>query len=210
MTQEDGAMAEKSGAKLILASASPFRAQLMRNAGLEFVVVRPEIDERAVEASLGDSDISGADLAEILAIAKARNVSESNPYAVVTGCDQTLNLGDEILHKPQSIDEVRRRLLQLSGRTHDLNSAICLVSQGETIWSHVSTCHITFRKLDPGFVGRYVAEAGDAVLSSVGAYQIEGTGIQLIERIEGDFFSIMGLPLLALLEKLREHDLIDQ
>lgn len=209
MTIDDGTMSDKSGNELILASASPFRLQLMRNAGLDFVVVRPEIDERAVEQSLGESEISGADLSEILAIAKARHVSESNPYAFVIGCDQTLNLRDEILHKPSNMDEARRRLLQLSGRTHDLDSAICMVRQGETIWSDVSTCHITMRKLDPGFVGRHLADAGDAVLSSVGAYQIEGSGVQLIDRIEGDVFSIMGLPLLPLLKKLRDLDLID-
>jgi septum formation protein len=128
---------------------------------------------------------------------------------VIVGCDQTLNLADEILHKIESMEEARRRLLHLSGRTHDLNSAICLVPAGDLVGADVSTCHVTFRKLDPGFVGRHLAEVGDIALSSVGAYQIEGAGIQLIEKIEGDFFAIMGLPLLPLLAKLREFDLID-
>ncbi|MGI9400038.1 MAG: Maf family protein, partial [Rhizobiaceae bacterium] len=150
MKNEKKVDSEYSAKELILASTSPFRAQLMRDAGLDFIVVRPDLDERAVEQSLGDSEISAADLAEVLAIAKACNVSESNPHAMVIGCDQTLNLGDEILHKPEDLDEARRRLLQLSGRTHDLNSAVSLVSQGETVWSQVVTCHITFRKLDPG------------------------------------------------------------
>ncbi len=209
MTPNTEEKPDRQGKEIILASGSPYRAQLMRNAGLEFSVMRPDVDERLIEDSLGDSEISSADLAEVLAISKARSVSESKPHAVVIGCDQTLNLGDETLHKPANMDEAARRLLQLSGRTHDLNSAICLLRQGETLWSHVSICHITFRKLDPGYVGRYLALAGDRVLSTVGAYHVEGPGIQLIERIEGDFFSVMGLPLFPLLEKLRENNLID-
>jgi septum formation protein len=194
---------------VILASRSPYRAQLLGNAGLRFETVAAEIDERAVETPLLRSGASGDDIAAVLAIAKAQDVSAGYPDYHVIGCDQTLSLGDELLHKPKDMEDARRRLLQLSDHIHHLNSAVCVVRNGETLWSHVEICAIHFRRLDPGFVGRHLAAVGEAALSSVGAYQIEGRGIQLIEAMEGDYFSIMGLPLLALLAKLRELDLID-
>jgi septum formation protein len=107
------------------------------------------------------------------------------------------------------MDEARRRLLRLSGKTHELNSAIVLAKDGETLWRHMSIARMTMRDLDPGFVGRHLANVGGRALSSVGAYQFEGEGIQLFERIEGDYFAIIGLPLLPLLAKLRELEAID-
>ncbi len=118
------------------------------------------------------------------------------PAALVIGSDQTLSLGDEIFHKPVDMEAARRHLLALSGRTHQLNSAVALVRNGETLWSHVAVARLTMRKLEPAFIGRYLARVGDKALSSVGAYQIEGEGIQLFEKIEGDYFTIVGLPLL--------------
>lgn len=209
MAGRENSNRNRPAADLVLASASPYRAKLMQSAGLVFSVMPPSIDERAIEDQLADSGMGAADLAEILAIAKARSVAESKPDSVIVGCDQTLSLADEILHKPENMEAARRRLLQLSGRTHDLNSAICLVEADDILWSDVSTCHITFRKLDPGFVGRHLAKVGEIALSSVGAYQIEGAGIQLVDKIEGDFFAVMGLPLLPLLAQLRKFDLID-
>jgi septum formation protein len=116
---------------------------------------------------------------------------------------------DEVLHKVTDMEGARRRLLQLSGKTHHLNSAVVLVRNGETLWRHVEVARLTMRTLDPGYVGRHLAQAGDAILSSVGAYQIEGLGIRLFDKIEGDTFTIMGLPLLPLLEKLRTLGEID-
>ncbi|WP_043714770.1 Maf-like protein [Ochrobactrum intermedium] len=194
---------------LILASKSPFRSALLKNAGIEFSTASAEIDERAVEAPLYETGATPEEVAQVLAEAKALDVSEKNPGAVVIGCDQTLSLGDEIFHKPTDMEAARRQLLKFSGMTHQLNSAVVLVKDGETLWRHVSIARMTMRDLDPGFVGRYLGRVGDAALSSVGAYQVEGPGIQLFDRIDGDYFTIVGLPLLPLLAELRKEKLID-
>jgi len=195
--------------ELILASKSPFRSALLKNAGIEFSTASAEIDERAVEAPLYETGATPEDVAQVLAEAKAVDVSEKHPGAVVIGCDQTLSLGDEIFHKPADMEAARRQLLKFSGKTHQLNSAVVLVKDGETVWRHVSIARMTMRDLDPGFVGRYLGRVGDVALSSVGAYQVEGPGIQLFDRIDGDYFTIVGLPLLPLLAELRKEKLID-
>lgn len=194
---------------IILASGSPFRKKILNDAGVEFTVERPGIDERAVEEAVAASGMTPDDLAQILAEAKAVDVSQNHPGALVIGSDQTLSLDGELFHKPADMEEARRRLLKLSGRTHQLNSAVVIALDGEAIWRHVSIAQLTMRDLDPGFVGRHLSAVGDAALSSVGGYQIEGRGIQLFEKIEGDHFTIVGLPLLPLLEKLRELGAID-
>ena len=194
--------------QLILASGSPFRRQLMKNAGLEFKAVPADIDEREVEAPLAAAGASPEDIALVLAEAKADDVSGRNQDAWVIGSDQTLSLEDEVLHKVSDMEGARRRLLQLSGRTHHLNSAIAIVRNGQTVWRHVSVASLTMRKLEPGEIGRHLSDAGSGVLSSVGAYQIEGLGIRLFDRIEGDIFTIMGLPMLPLLAELRRLGVI--
>lgn len=194
---------------LILASKSPFRAALLHNAGIEFTTQNAELDERAVEAPLYKTGATPENVAEILAEAKALDVSQRFPDAMIIGCDQTLSLGDEIFHKPADMDAARRQLLKFSGKTHQLNSGIALVQGGKTVWRHVSVARMTMRVLEPGFIGRYLGQVGDIALSSVGAYQVEGPGIQLFEKIEGDYFTIVGLPLLPLLHKLRDEKLID-
>ncbi|MEI5679057.1 MULTISPECIES: Maf-like protein [unclassified Mesorhizobium] len=196
-------------AKIILASASPFRKALLANAGIEFTAIPADVDERALEAPLEGTGATPEDVASILAEAKAINVSESHPGALVIGCDQTLSLGDRVFHKPRDKEDARRHLLDLSGKTHQLNSAVVLVRDGETLWRDVSIARLTMRKLDPAFIGRHLASVGDKALASVGAYQIEGEGIQLFEKIDGDYFTIVGLPLLPLLAKLRELGAID-
>ena len=195
--------------KLVLASKSPFRSALLKNAGIEFSTASADIDERAVEAPLYETGATPEEVAQVLAEAKALDVSEKNPGAVVIGCDQTLSLGDEIFHKPADMEAARRQLLKFSGKTHQLNSAVVLVKDGKTLWRHVSIARMTMRDLDPGFVGRYLGRVGDIALSSVGAYQVEGPGIQLFDKIEGDYFTIIGLPLLPLLAELRKEKLID-
>lgn len=192
---------------LMLATASRFRRALLENAGLSFLIEPAEIDERAVEATLAGVD--GEDVAMVLAEAKAQDVSARHAGALVIGSDQTLTFDGQVLHKPEDMDQARRRLLKLSGRTHVLNSAVVLAKDGETVWRHLSTARMTMRSLEPGFVGRHLANVGERALASVGAYQVEGEGIQLFERIEGDYFAIIGLPLLPLLAKLRELGAID-
>jgi septum formation protein len=195
------------GKRLVLASGSPFRREMLENAGVDVEVVRPALDERAIEAPL--AGVAPEDVALVLAEAKALDVSERLPDALVLGCDQTLSLGDRIFHKPADMEDARRHLLALSGTTHRLNSAAVLARGGQTLWRHVGVASLTMRTLDPAFVGRHLASVGEAALSSVGAYQVEGRGIQLFERIEGDFFTVVGLPLLAVLGALRDLGAID-
>lgn len=195
--------------KIILASGSPFRLAMLKNAGIDVEAVPAKVDERALEAPLKDSGASPEDVAAILAEAKATEVSERLPGALILGCDQTLSLGDEVFHKPTDMEGARRHLLALSGKTHQLNSAAVLVRDGAVLWRHVGVANLTMRKLDPAFIGRHLARVGAKALSSVGAYQIEGEGIQLFEKVEGDHFTIVGLPLLPLLTELRSLGAID-
>ncbi len=190
---------------LILASGSPWRAKMLRDAGLSIVTDPADIDERAVEAPLRAADLPAEDVAAVLAEAKATEVAPRHPGALVLGCDQVLEFGGEIHSKPADMEAARRKLLAMRGKAHHLHSALAVVRDGETIWRHVATATLTMRDFSPEFVGRYLADAGDAVLSSVGAYQIEGRGIQLFEKIDGDFFTIVGLPLLPLLAFLRDQ-----
>ncbi len=195
--------------QLILASKSPYRAQLLKAAGVEFTAQPASIDERAVEQTLLQSDLDSGDIALVLAQAKALSISEENREAIVIGSDQTLTFENKLLHKPENMEEARRRLLLLSGRTHQLTSAIALAKGGEIIWQFADTSTIKFRKLDPAFVGRHLASVGEVALTSVGAYQIEGLGVNLFEKIDGDFFSVMGLPIIPLLDELRNLEIID-
>jgi septum formation protein len=194
---------------LILASKSPFRALILQNAGVKFGAEPATIDERSVEAPLVKGGAAAEDIACVLAEAKAEEVSARFPDDLVLGSDQTLSLDDELFHKPKDMDEARQHLLKLSGRTHQLSSALALARGGETIWRHVSVARLTMRALSPAFVGQHLAGVGEAALSSVGAYQYEGEGIQLFEEIDGDYFTIIGLPLLALLAELRRLGEID-
>ena len=194
---------------LILASQSPFRRMLMENAGLAFRAEAAEIDERAVEAALAARNPTPQEIAEALAIEKARDVAGRNPDALVIGSDQTLSLEGRVFHKPADMAEAKSHLLAMSGRTHSLNCGIALVRNGETLWSHVSIAHLTVRPLSDAFVDRYLERVGTRILASVGAYQLEGEGVQLFERIDGDYFTILGLPLLPLLAKLRDLGAID-
>lgn len=194
---------------VVLASGSPFRRTMLEDAGVAVEAVPAVIDERAVEAAVEGSGVTPQELAAILAEAKALDVSERMPGRLVIGADQTLSLGDEVLHKPADMEAARRRLLLLSGRTHELNSAVVLARDGKALWRHVAVARLTMRALDPGFVGRHLSRVGDKALSSVGAYQIEGEGIQLFDSVEGDHFTIVGLPLLPLLERLRALGAVD-
>lgn len=194
---------------LILASASPHRKAMLTAAGLDVAAIASQIDERAVEQALGEEAGDGEILAAILAEAKASDVSSRYPGALVIGCDQTLTLDGEIFHKPADMDEARANLLRLAGRTHQLNSAIALAIDGKTVWRHTSIARMAMRPFDAAYAGRYLARVGVTALTSVGAYQIEGEGVQLFEAVDGDFFTIVGLPLLPLLAELRKRGAID-
>ncbi|CTQ74160.1 Maf-like protein [Roseibium alexandrii] len=194
---------------LVLASGSKIRAELMRNAGLTIDVDPANVDERAVEAPLLKAGFPPEDLASVLAEAKANDVSARRSGELVIGADQILAFEGERRTKPDDMEAARRQLLAFSGKTHELLSAVVISKDGEAIWRHVSTARLIMRTLSPAFVGHYLAEAGDDVLSSVGAYQLEGLGLQLFEKIDGDYFTILGLPMLPLLAQLRELGVIE-
>ena len=194
---------------LILASKSQARAQLLSNAGLSFETSVAQIDERAAEQPLLAAGASPADIATLLAQVKATEVSVRNPGALVIGADQTLGFGDKRFNKPEDDTAARRQLLELAGQSHQLNSAVVCAKDGEILWSHVSTATLTMRPLSPEEIGRYMARVGDQVRSSVGCYQLEGLGVQLFEKIDGDYFTILGLPLLPLLGYLRDQQGLD-
>jgi septum formation protein len=195
--------------KLILASSSPFRRMLMQNAGLAFEAHAARIDERAVEAPLERAGVRPDAVALVLARAKAEEVSSRFPDSLVIGSDQTMSLGDRVFHKPKDMADAASHLQALSGVTHRLNSAVAIVSDGVVLWEHLAHAELTMRPLTAEFIARHLARVGEKALSSVGAYQLEGQGIQLFEKIEGDYFTILGLPMLKLLAGLRQLELID-
>lgn len=196
-------------APLILASSSPFRRMLMQNAGLAFECVPANVDERALEAPLEGGGASPDTVALVLAKAKAKEVSARSSGSLVIGCDQTMSLGDRVFHKPRDRQAAEDHLRALSGKTHRLNSAVVLARNGDILWEHISHAELTMRDLSADFIHRHVLRVGDKALASVGAYQLEGEGIQLFSAINGDYFTIIGLPMLPLLQQLREMGAID-
>ncbi|GAB5509678.1 MAG: Maf family nucleotide pyrophosphatase [Hyphomicrobiales bacterium] len=162
-----------------------------------------DIDERAVEALLGD--IAPTAVARELALAKAKSVSANHPGALVIGADQVLEHEGQLLHKAATITAADAKLAKLQGQTHHLIAAVALVQNGETLWSTHDTASLTMRSLSTNDRATYLAKAGDAATASVGAYRLEEFGASLFERIDGDYFTILGMPLLPLLGALREH-----
>lgn len=194
---------------LVLASSSPFRRMLLQNAGLSFEAHPAGINERAIEMRLTEMHAGPEQVAVELARAKALDVSRRFPGSLVLGSDQTMSLGERVFHKPADIHEARSHIAALSGKTHRLNSGVALARDGAVVWDHVSHADMTVRPLSEAFIDRYVARCGEKLLSSVGAYQLEGEGIHLFSAIDGDYFTILGLPMLPLLAKLREMGAID-
>ncbi|UDL93536.1 Maf family protein [Lichenihabitans sp. PAMC28606] len=199
------------GAPLVLASASPTRRLLLESAGIP-VVVRPAlIDERALERQMDDHLPGGGVDARrtATALARAKALAVVAPGALVLGADQTLSLDGHGLHKPATTEAARHQIAALAGRTHDLNSAFALVRDGSVVAEAVWSARLTMRPLSPAFIALYVDAMGEAVAESVGGYKLEGLGIHLFERIEGDQSTILGLPLLPLLAALRQCGVLD-
>ena len=195
---------------IILASGSAIRRQLLEAAGLTIEAVPARIDERLVEAELASrtQPLTIAETALLLAEKKASEVSGRRPGALVIGCDQMLDLEGVVLHKAEDREAAKQKLQRLRGRTHHLRSGMALVFDGQTIWRHNAAGKLTMRDFSDAFLDQYLDRAGDAVTRSVGAYELEGTGVQLFESIEGDYFTILGLPLLPLLDALRRQGVI--
>jgi len=196
-------------ARLILASNSASRKALMSGAKLDFATQAAEIDERALEMEEAAQGAGPPEIATALARAKAIDVSRRNPDAHVIGSDQVLSLGAELLHKPRDMADAANHIRAMSGRTHHLNCGVAIAHRGEAIWADVSIARMTMRPISEAFLQKYLAMAGEGILGSVGAYHFEGPGIQLFDRIEGDYFTILGLPMLTLLAGLRKLDLVD-
>ena len=190
----------------MLASQSRARQTLLANAGIEFIAVSAEIDERAVQQA---SSLSApGDIAALLAREKALSVSMRRPNNFVIGADQTLALGTRLFTKPDSRAQAAEQLRMLAGNSHELYSAVAVARDGKILFESADMARMTMRRLGEAEIEAYLNEAGAAVISSVGAYQLEGPGVHLFERVEGDHFTILGLPLLALLAFLRTERLL--
>ena len=192
--------------RLILASQSRTRQALLANAGIGFEAVSAEIDERAVRQASGLS--APGEIASLLAREKALSVSARQPGKFVIGADQTLALGERLFSKPAGRAQAAEQLRALAGQRHELHSAVAVARDGKILFEAVAIAGITMRRLGEAEIDVYLDEAGDVVTSSVGAYQLEGLGVHLFERIEGDHFTILGLPLLPLLAFLRSERLL--
>ncbi|MGF6428736.1 MULTISPECIES: Maf family protein [Bradyrhizobium] len=192
--------------KLILASQSRARKMLLENAGLDFEALPADIDERVVQKNSGLS--APGEIALLLAREKALFVSRQRPGQYVVGADQTLALGQRMFSKPAGRTQAAEQLALLAGQTHELHSAVSVARDGKVLFGDVSVARMTMRRLAAGEIESYLDHAGEAVTTSVGAYQLEGLGVHVFERIEGDHFTILGLPLLSLLAFLRGEKLL--
>jgi septum formation protein len=188
---------------LVLASRSAIRRTLLAAAGVPAEARPADIDERSLEATAASS--SPGEIAALLARAKARAVAALCPGRLVLGADQTLALGSECFAKPADMAAARAQLCALRGRTHELHAAIAFVRDGKALFEYVGVARLTMRAFSDAFLDRYLEAAGDAATTSVGGYQLEGPGVHLFDRIEGDYFTILGLPLFAALEFLRRQ-----
>ena len=214
MSDGNGTARDFKGNHLVLASASRSRRELLEAAGVDFEVIPAEVDEPAIRAVFtrqneGDEGFDPADIATLLACAKAETVSKAHHQSVVIGADQILSLDGEIFDKPADLHEAAQRLLKLRGQTHQLHSGVAIAVNGQTEWSICQTAYMTMRNFSNAFVGRHLAKVGDIACTSVGAYQLEARGVQLFDKIDGDYFTILGLPLLPLLDQLRQRGFLE-
>lgn len=189
---------------ITLASQSSARQMILRNAGVTFDAVSPGVDEDAAKAGLLAETVTPRDIADALAEMKAVKVSTKRSGLVI-GADQTLDLNGRLIDKAVSLDEARARLLELRGTTHKLHSAVVVARDGQPIWRVVESAKLSVRPFSEAWLDQYIERRGEALLWSVGCYELEGEGVQLFDKIEGDYFTILGLPLIGLLDFLRLH-----
>lgn len=195
-----------SGERLILASRSAARRAMLTAAGVPFTALDAGVDEDAIKIALAGVD--PAELALELARAKALAVSRHDPEAWVLGSDQTLDFAGEMISKAADLDEARDRLRSMRGHTHHLNSGAAIARNGAVVWSGVDTARMTMRRFSEDFLDVYLALEGEGLLGSVGCYRLEGMGSQLFDRVDGDYFTVLGMPLWPVLEELRRAGVI--
>lgn len=189
--------------RLILASGSQIRRQIMLDAGIEFETIKSDVDEDQLKQA--HTELSPAAIALLLAEAKAVQVSNRYPDALVLGADQTMELAGALLDKLPRRDLARQRLFAIRGRPHQLHSGLALAQAGKPVWQHQQSSTLWVRDFSDAFLDQYLSRAGDELTASVGAYAFEGLGAQLFERVEGDFHAVLGLPLLPVLDELRHQ-----
>lgn len=194
---------------VILASASKIRGGLLIQSGVDFETVPAEIDEQKIKQDLTGEAATPGTLAAFLAEQKALHVARSHPECLVIGADQVLTCDDTCYDKPKDLGAARTQLYALQGKTHTLATAICLVQGTSVLWRHLAEPRLTMRSLSAEFIDTYLARNVPEILSCVGAYQLEGEGAQLFSHIEGDYFAILGLPLLPLLDMLRSQGVLE-
>ena len=187
---------------IILASSSEIRATLLRNAGVPFTTEKPRVDEEMIRASLEAEKASPRDIADFLAEAKARKVSLKANGALVIGCDQVLDFDGTVMSKPADPSECLAQLTALRGKTHRLLSAAVIYKDGEPLWRHVGVVRLTMREFSDDYLSDYVVRNWESVRWSVGGYKLEEEGVRLMSRIEGDYFNVLGLPMIELLNYL--------
>jgi septum formation protein len=188
--------------RVTLASASSIRADMLRRAGVDLDVAISGVDETAIKSALLADDAPPREMADVLADAKAVKVSRKRPGLVI-GADSVLEFDGRLYDKPQDMAEARRHLTAFRGKAHRLHSAAVIAEDGAPVWRHVATATLHVRDFTDDFLERYINAEGETLLSSVGCYRLEGLGVQLFNRIEGDYFAILGLPLLPVLDYLR-------
>ncbi len=195
---------------ILLASGSSVRATLLQNAGLAFSVSVPRVDEDAIKQSLIAEGASPRDIADALAEAKARKVSAKNPGSLVVGCDQVLDFEGQLLSKPVSKDDALSQLLRMRGKRHMLLAAAVVYEDGKPVWRHVGQVRLRMRLASDAYLADYVSRNWDSIQHAVGAYKLEEEGVRLFATIDGDYFNVLGMPLLELLNYLAVRGVIAQ
>ena len=195
---------------ILLASGSAIRAQLLKNAGVPFTVQTARVDEEMAKRALLAENASPRDIADTLAEMKARKVSHKNPGAMVLGCDQVLDFDGQLLSKPETPEQAMTQLKAMRGKRHMLLSAAVIYQDGEPIWRHVGQVRLRMRASSDAYLKDYVSRNWDSIRRAVGAYKLEEEGVRLFATIDGDYFNVLGMPLLELLNFLAVKGVIDQ